>query len=186
MLGVVLLLALALATQLAALAFAGDLLPGDASVAQAVHAFDWMPLDYLMQFFSVVGGGTGLIVLLAIAVAVLLNRRRYAAAAFAAVGVLGAGVLTRVLKDLTARPRPGLTDAHDRGFLTVSLREIVVVVAVGVAIAMFTRWRKQALVFAAVFAGSSWCPSASIPLHRPKRSSTRSRAVMPPALPLSP
>ena len=146
-------LALAIITLLAALAAAGEMLPGDAAAARAIHGFDSLPLDYLMAAFSTVGGGTGLLVLLAGLVAFLLTRRRYGAAAFAVVGVLGAGLITRVLKDTVGRPRPSLTGPHDRGFLTVGLREVVVVVAVAVAIALVTRHRRHALVFAGVFAG---------------------------------
>lgn len=41
-------LALAIITLLAALAAAGELLPGDAAAARAIHGFDSLPLDYLM------------------------------------------------------------------------------------------------------------------------------------------
>jgi membrane-associated phospholipid phosphatase len=146
-------LALAVVTQLAGLAAAGELLPGEAAAARAIHGFDALPLDYLMAGFSTVGGGTGLLVLLAGVVAFLLARRRYGAAAFAVAGVLGAGIITRVLKDGVGRPRPGLTEPHDRGFLAASLREVALVVAVLVAIALVTRHRKRALLFAGVFAG---------------------------------
>ena len=184
-LGVILWVALALATQLAGLAAAGDLVPGDATVARAVHGFDWRPLDHVMQFFSIVGGGTGLVVLLSGLVAFLLLRRRYGAAAFAVAAVLGAGVVTRVLKDVTARPRPELTTAYDRSFLTVSLREVALAVAIVVAIALLTRWRRYAIAVAVVFGvllGVSILLDAA---GLPPTSSTRSRAAMPPAPPLS-
>ena len=186
-LGVILWVALALATQLAALAAAGDLLPGDATVARAVHGFDWRPLDYVMQFFSIVGGGTGLIVLLAVARRVsaapatvrLLRRSR-------SLGVLGAGVLTRVLKDVTARPRPELTTAYDRrlpdGQPAGDRRRRGHRRRDRNASPAGERKRSSSRPSLPV---SSWCPSASTPLHLPSDSSTRSRAAMPPALPLS-
>ncbi len=179
-------MALALATQLAGLAAAGDLVPGDATVARAVHGFDWRPLDHVMQFFSIVGGGAGLVVLLSGLVAFLLLRRRYGAAAFAVAAVLGAGVVTRVLKDVTARPRPELTTAYDRSFLTVSMREVALAVAIVVGIALLTRWRRYAIAVAVVFGvllGVSIAPRRRGVSRR--QASTRSRAAMPPAPPLS-
>lgn len=149
---VALLVALALFAPLAWEAGEHELSSWDVAAARWVDGVNVLPLDYLMQLFTVVGGGPGLRLGVALALLVLFLRRRRREAVFLGASVWGAALIARVLKDAFARPRPGLADAHDRAFLSVGTRELLIVASVLAALTLLTRWRRYALLIAGAFA----------------------------------
>jgi membrane-associated phospholipid phosphatase len=126
----------------------------DAGVLSSVGRIENDGFEAAMVIFSFLGAGVGLLLLLTPTLLALLRRRRVGDVVFVCTSVLVAQVLGRLAKDGIDKPRPPRPD-HEELHAVADLR-IAVVVVVGAAIlaALATRWRRHALAFVAVLAGS--------------------------------
>lgn len=108
-------------------------------------------VDLAMTALTLAGGGMGVLLLGAGAFTVLLIHRRFWDAVFFAAAFEGARLLSLVLKELSNRPRPflaaGAADALPAGHGSA----IAALAGVVVVLALLTRRRWQALLFAGSF-----------------------------------
>jgi undecaprenyl-diphosphatase len=109
--------------------------------------------EAVMVAFSFIGAGLGLLLLLSGVVFALARLGRHRDGAFVMTGLLVAQVLDRTFKGEIARPRPGRPDSESvHGIADLRVAALVVLTAALVA-ALATRWRRSALLFAAIFGG---------------------------------
>jgi len=171
------------------LLFAGVLLPlaGFVALADEVHELEafyfdapllWKmhdvarpSLDAAFVFISRIGYQWGVIPADILIVAVLLLRRRWREASFAALSFAGSALLNIGSKQFFQRDRPTLWESiapestysfpsgHAMGSMTLA--------AVLVLLAWNTRWRWPALVFGALFAGSVSLSRIYLGVHYP-------------------
>jgi membrane-associated phospholipid phosphatase len=106
-----------------------------------------------MVAFSFIGAGLGLLLLLSGLVFVLVRAQRVSDALFVMTGLLVAQVLDRVVKGEVARPRPGRPDSETIHGLADLRIAVLIVLGAALVAALATRWRRSALVFAAIFGG---------------------------------
>jgi membrane-associated phospholipid phosphatase len=123
----------------------------DLPVTDRLRDGDHVVLDYVFAAFTFVGGGTGGLALLATLTTFLVLSRRSGEAAFLALAVLGAGVLTRIFKASVDRQRPGLADARDQMLTSGHKLELLIGFAAIALLLLPTRWRVHGLVLAATF-----------------------------------
>lgn len=104
--------------------------------------------ETVLVAFSGIGAGGGLILVVAPVVAWLWVRRRTADAAFAVVSVVGALVLSRVIKIVAAAPRPGALGEEEFGVRGVP-EVVLVAIVIGLLLAaLLPRWRAIAVALA--------------------------------------
>ncbi len=123
-----------------------ELMSWDFPVARYVHGLDDRALDQVFRFFTIVGGGYGLLLVASAVVVGLIVHRRLRSAAFVGLAVLGAPLLSGALKQAFGRPRPGLSDSGDRLLLHGAQRELLIAAAVIAVIALVARRPRYALV----------------------------------------
>lgn len=125
----------------------GESLQWDRDLLFSVYGGRTQPVDLVMSSVTGAGGGYGLHVISAVALALLLWRRRFRQALFFVVAVQGARLGVVVLKDIFDRPRPGLvSDAFPAG------RNVAVVLLIVAAI-LLARWRPWSLpIFGGILA----------------------------------
>jgi membrane-associated phospholipid phosphatase len=120
----------------------------DSLLRPLVHP-NFEPAAVLLGIFTVIGGGVGLTALAALPAGYLLSRRRYGGAAFVAAALGGAWAIDRIMKVTFGRPRPALTTPLPSGLKPA----LAIVMAVALAAAWPTRWRRPAIFAALAFAG---------------------------------
>jgi membrane-associated phospholipid phosphatase len=118
---------------------------------------------------TVIGGGTGLLVLAGIVVAFLVRGGRNREALFVFVAIIGAEIVDRVFKSLVDRPRPRTAEAAKVVFGNGYGKLVLVAVLVAVLLSLPSRWRPFALAaggaFFALFA-LDLLVEAAIPIHQ--------------------
>lgn len=103
-------------------------------------------LDTVMLLFTGLGGGVGLWLLATPILFALLWQRRIGQAIFAAVAVLGAEVIERVLKDVFDRPRPAGVHRQVLSLLSGYRTGLVALLAGALVLAWAIRWRRSAII----------------------------------------
>jgi membrane-associated phospholipid phosphatase len=118
---------------------------------------------------TVMGGGTGLLLLAGIVVALLIRSNRNHEALFVFVAIIGAEIVDRVFKSLVDRPRPATAEAAKIVFGNGYGKLVLVAALVTVLLSLPSRWRPFALVaggaFFALFALDQLV-EAAIPIHQ--------------------
>ncbi|MGH2771437.1 MAG: phosphatase PAP2 family protein [Actinomycetota bacterium] len=123
-------------------------IPWDHPLLSSILSHRMKLLDAPMAFLTGAGGGVGLLVLVALVIALLLWRRRLESAIFFAVAVEGARLASKIIKELFSRPRPDIARYAFPGGHELAL---IGVVAMVVIVSYPTRWRRPALLFGSTF-----------------------------------
>jgi membrane-associated phospholipid phosphatase len=115
-----------------------------------VHGYDSRTLDAATMFFSLVGGGAGLLAILVPALIALRRRLQPVQIYFLLAALLGTTVVTSLLKLAFQKPRPDLWTspwpAHGYSFPSGHATESMAVFAALVVLLWPTRWRWPALL----------------------------------------
>ena len=106
------------------------------------------PIVVTLAVFSLIGGGAGLILLSAIGSGFLAAERRYRAALFIVISVVGAELLDRIFKQVFGRARPPVVEYHFTTGMRVALYGTIAAI---VAVLWRSRWRTIAIYSAAMF-----------------------------------
>lgn len=126
----------------------------DAPILRAIHQLASQHLDALMIFISLVGGGTGMIPLCIVLVALLLGRRRWRDALFVGLAYGGAQALDGLAKSIFRSQRPHLWISPDPasgyGFPSGHAMGSMGLFAALAFLAWPTRWRWPVLALGAV------------------------------------
>ena len=98
--------------------------------------------DWLMNLFSLMGGGKGLMILTGLAAGLLFARQRRSDAALLILALVGGGILSRGFKDALDRPRP----EGGRSVLTLNTRMILALAVTALVLLALTSWRRVGLI----------------------------------------
>lgn len=125
--------------------------------------------EQLFVLLSVIGGGTGIVVLTSAVVYVLVRQGRGWDAAFMVLAVTGAHVAGRLFKDAFDAVRPVALDVIPVRPVGIPEFALLALVAAVVPVAFFTRWREPVTLAGAILVGLLTLQSVSdfvVPLVR--------------------